>query len=189
MALSCDNARWMSPDVAWRLCTAARRDHGCLAAPAHHRHRRGGHHLRARRARRQSHDRHLAVAADRRPGRSWPGSGTCPSPPDLRTLSPGSPSLSTANQPRPGERPQIANPAPAPGLSACPLPGILGHHDHLPGQGSAHRAIRGIGSDIAPDQTNFPNGPWCLLTGGLSEVSRACLQSMPTCRAALQRGQ
>jgi len=79
--------------------------------------------------------------------RSWPGSGTCPSPPDLRTLSPGSPSLSTANQPRPAERPQIANPAPAPGLSACPLPGILGHHDHLPGQGSAHRAIRGIGSD------------------------------------------
>jgi hypothetical protein len=32
------------------------------------------------------------------------------------------PSSSTARQPRPAERPQIANPAPSPGPSACPLP-------------------------------------------------------------------
>ena len=42
---------------------------------------------------------------------------------------------------------QNANPASAPGVSACPLPGILAHQDHLRRQGSAHRAIRGIGSE------------------------------------------
>jgi Transposase DDE domain group 1 len=51
---------------------AARRDHGRLAAPAHRRHRRPGHPGRARRARRQGHDRHPAVAADRRPGPARP---------------------------------------------------------------------------------------------------------------------
>ena len=43
--------------------------------------------------------------------------------------------------------PHIANPASAPGPSACPLPGIPAHQDHSRRQGSAHRAIRGIGSD------------------------------------------
>jgi transposase len=33
------------------------------------------------------------------------------------------------------------------GQSACPLPRILPHQDHLPRPDSAHRAIRGIGSD------------------------------------------
>ena len=46
---------------------AARRDHGRLAAPAHRPHRRPGHPGRSRRARRQGHDRHPALAADRRP--------------------------------------------------------------------------------------------------------------------------
>jgi len=47
---------------------AARRDHGRLAAPAH-RHGPGrGHRARPRGARRQGHDRHPALAADRRPG-------------------------------------------------------------------------------------------------------------------------
>ena len=46
---------------------AARREHGRLAAPAHRDHRRRGHPGGARRARRQGHDRHPAVAADRRP--------------------------------------------------------------------------------------------------------------------------
>ena len=47
--------------------SAARRDHGRLAAPAHRHHRRPRHPGRARRARRQGHDHHPAVAADRRP--------------------------------------------------------------------------------------------------------------------------
>jgi hypothetical protein len=51
---------------------AARREHG-LAAPAHRRRRaRPGHRGRARRARRQGHDRHPALAADRRPGTADP---------------------------------------------------------------------------------------------------------------------
>jgi hypothetical protein len=50
-----------------------------------------------------------------------------PHQPDLRLLSPGSPSSSTARQPRPQKGPQTANPAPAPGPPACPLPGILAH--------------------------------------------------------------
>ena len=36
--------------------------------------------------------------------------GTCPHPPDLQTLSPGSPSSSTARQPRTAERPQTGEP-------------------------------------------------------------------------------
>jgi Transposase DDE domain group 1 len=51
---------------------AAGREHGRLAAPAHRHHRRRGHPGRARRARRQGHDRHLAVAADRRPRPAGP---------------------------------------------------------------------------------------------------------------------
>jgi hypothetical protein len=51
---------------------AARREHGRLAAPAHRPHRRRGHPGRPRRTRRQGHDRHLAVAADRRPGPADP---------------------------------------------------------------------------------------------------------------------
>ena len=51
---------------------AAGRDHGRLAAPAHRHHRRAGHPGRARRARRQGHDRHPALAADRRPRPAGP---------------------------------------------------------------------------------------------------------------------
>ena len=61
-----------------------------------------------------------------------PSSGNCPPPPDLRLLSPGSPSSSTARQPRPQKGPHTANPAPAPGPSACRLPAIPAHQDHLP---------------------------------------------------------
>jgi hypothetical protein len=56
---------------------AARREHGRLAAPAHRRHCRRGHPGRARRARRQGHDRHPAVAADRGPRPTGP---PCPPP-------------------------------------------------------------------------------------------------------------
>ena len=111
--------------------SAARRQHGRLAAPAHRPHRRRGHPGRPRRVRRQSHDRHPAAAADRRrpwaadpprlvpdytaparprpappEGEGWPGCGNCPSLPHLRLLSPGSPSLPTARQLRPAERPR-----------------------------------------------------------------------------------
>jgi len=57
---------------------AAGREHGRLVAPAHRHHRRGGHPGRARGARRQGHDRHPALAADRRPGPA----GTPRPPPD-----------------------------------------------------------------------------------------------------------
>jgi len=78
---------------------AARRDHGCLAAPAHRRHRRGGHPVRARRARRQGHDRHLAMAADRRPGPADP-----PRPP---------PGAAAPTRPQPASR----GPGPAAGTA------------------------------------------------------------------------
>jgi phosphatidylserine decarboxylase len=52
-----------------------------------------------------------------------------------------------ACQPRTAERPADREPGAAPGPSACPLPGILAHQGHLRRQGSAHRAIRGIGSE------------------------------------------
>ena len=76
---------------------AARRDHGRLAAPAHRHHRRRGHPGRARRARRQGHDRHPAVAADRRPRPADP-----PRPP---------PGAAAAARPRPASR----GPGPAAG--------------------------------------------------------------------------
>ena len=97
------------------------------------------------------HARHLILRLPpgHEPASRGPGPAAGPARPRLTcaSLSPGSPSLSTARQPRPAERPATANPAPAPGLSACPLPGILAHQDHLRRQGSAHRAIRGFGSD------------------------------------------
>jgi hypothetical protein len=55
------------------------------------------------------HARHLTLRlppATASCPRSWPGCETCPPPPDLRLLSPGSPSLPTARQPRPAERPR-----------------------------------------------------------------------------------
>jgi hypothetical protein len=52
--------------------SAARREYGRLAAPAHRRHLRGGHPGRSRCARRQGHDRHPALAADRRPRPAGP---------------------------------------------------------------------------------------------------------------------
>lgn len=66
--------------------------------------------------------------------RSWPGYGTCPHPPDLHTLSPGSRPRPRPDSPVRRKAPQTANPAPAPGPSACPLPGILAHQDHLWGR-------------------------------------------------------
>ena len=51
---------------------AAGREYGRLAAPAHRHHRRAGHPGRPRRARRQGHDRHPALAADRRPRPAGP---------------------------------------------------------------------------------------------------------------------
>ena len=102
---------------------AARRRHRRLAAPAHRHHRRRGHPGRARRARRQGHDRHPAVAADRRPRPADPprpapdpaaparlrpaprgaGPAAGPARPRLTCAStaPGSSSPSTARQPRP----------------------------------------------------------------------------------------
>ena len=76
---------------------AAGRDHGRLAAPAHRHHRRAGHPGRARRARRQGHDRHLALAADRGPRPADP-----PRPP---------PDPAAAARPQPAPR----GPGPAPG--------------------------------------------------------------------------
>ena len=75
------------------------------------------------------------------------GRGNCPPPPDLRLLSPAPHPGPRPVRPNRRKAPQTANPAPTPGLSACPLPGILAHQDHLQRQGSAHRAIRGVGSD------------------------------------------
>jgi hypothetical protein len=63
------------------------------------------------------------------------------------TLSFGSPFSSTARQPRPQKGPADREPGASPGPPACPPPGILGHQDHLRGRRSAHRTIRGIGSD------------------------------------------
>ena len=56
-------------NLAWMWRSAARRDHGRLAAPAHRPHRRGGHPGRARGARRQGHDRHLRWRLIAVPGR------------------------------------------------------------------------------------------------------------------------
>ena len=150
---------------------AARRDHGRLAAPAHRRHRWGGHPGRARRARRQGHDRHLAVAADRR---AWPADPPCPPPGTAASAWPldasrgagpaagtARPRLTTHPEPR---LPVLVHGLPAPtrrnartsrtrrrllGPSACPLSGIPAHQDHLRREGSAHRAIRGFGSDAS----------------------------------------
>ena len=62
------SALWISPgEPGVDVGRAARRGHGRLAAPAHRHGPWRGHRARARRARRQGHDRHLAVAADRRP--------------------------------------------------------------------------------------------------------------------------
>ena len=80
---------------------AARRERGRLAAPAHRPHRGRGHPGRARRAPRQGHDRHLAVAAERGPRPADP-----PRPP---------PGPAAAARPRPATR----GPRPASG-TACP---------------------------------------------------------------------
>ena len=82
---------------------AARRDHGRLAAPAHRHHRRPGHPGRARRARRQGHDRHPALAADRRPRPAGP-----PRPP---------PDPAAAARPQPAPR----GPGPATGTARTRL--------------------------------------------------------------------
>ena len=62
-----------SPDKAaaehWHRHRTTRRDHGRVAAPGHLHHRRGGHPGRARRARRQGHDRYLAWRLIAVPGR------------------------------------------------------------------------------------------------------------------------
>ena len=52
--------------------------------------------------------------------RSWPGYETCPHPPDLRTLSPGSLSSSTARQPDPQTGP--ADREPGAGARAASMP-------------------------------------------------------------------
>src|SRR5580693_949696 len=59
---------------------------------------------------------------------------TCPHLPDLRALSPAPRPADSLPAPDPQEDPQTANPAPAPGLPAWLLPGILTHQDHLPKQ-------------------------------------------------------
>jgi hypothetical protein len=59
-------------NTAWMWGRAARRHHGRLAAPAHRHGPRRGHRARARGPRRQGHDRHHALAADRRPGPADP---------------------------------------------------------------------------------------------------------------------
>ena len=116
-----------------------------------------GHPVRARRARRQGHDRHPALAADRRPR---PADPPCPPPdpaaaarPQPAPRDPG-PAAGPAHRrltcppepsaprpcPRPAraraaERPADREPGASPGLSACPPPGSRAHQDHLPGSG------------------------------------------------------
>jgi hypothetical protein len=98
------------------------------------------------------HARHLILRL--RPAtacspRSWPGCGTCPHPPDLHTLSLGSPSLSTACRSDPKKGPQIANPARLPGHQPARYRESW-HTKSVCRQQSAHRAIRGIGSERIP---------------------------------------
>jgi hypothetical protein len=153
---------------------AARRDHGRLAAPAHRHDRLPGHPGRARRARRQGHDRHPAVAADRRPGpadppRPPPGAAA-PARPQPAARGPG-PAAGPARTrltcapraPAPSPRPRPASPARRkapdrePGAdsraSSMPLPGIPARQDHLRRQESARRATRGIGSELSSWRT------------------------------------
>ena len=79
--------------------------------------------------------------------RCWPGYGNCLPPPDLRAPEPRLPVLVHGPPAPTAERPANRGPGVGSGVSACPLPGILEHQDHLRTQGSAHHDIRGIGSD------------------------------------------
>ena len=97
------------------------------------------------------HARHLTLRLP--PGhsllpRSWPGYGTCPHPPDLRTSSPGSPSSSTARQPRPAERPRRSRTRRRrPGRQYARYQ-ESGAPRSFTQATVTHRAIRGIGSDL-----------------------------------------
>ena len=126
---------------------------GCTSSPPSPRGQ--DHPGRARRARRQGHDRHPALAADRRPRPAdpprpppdpaaaarpqpaprGPGPAAGPARPRLTTLSlsPGSPSL-THGPPAPTRR-KARKPRTRrrhPGHQSCPLPGNPAHQDHLP---------------------------------------------------------
>jgi hypothetical protein len=130
-----------------------RRDHGRLAAPARRPYRRPGHPGRARRARRQGHNRDLAVAADRRRGRlirqardltlrlppglnpvpeSSSGSGTCLPSPDPRLLTSGSLLIyGLPSRPEQRKASQTGEPGAGSRAVSMPVPGIVTHQDHL----------------------------------------------------------
>ena len=93
------------------------------------------------------HARHLILRLP--PGHSLhPAAGTaCPRLTcAIRAPLPVPASRLTSPDPQKGT--QTANPAPTPGPSACPAPGSPAYQDHLRNQVPAHRAIRGIGSDV-----------------------------------------
>ena len=100
-----------------------------------------------------------------------------PAPSDLRLLSPGSPSLSTAVSPDRRKALQTTNPAPTSGPSACPPPGILAHQDHLWEPGSTHRVIREIGSEA--DQGNFGMGNFGIERQGAVRLTLADMPELP----------
>jgi hypothetical protein len=106
------------------------------------------------------------LGASRGPG---PAAGTARPRLTTPAPSPGSPSLSTACQPRPAERPAHREPGAGSRAVGMPLPGIPAHQDHLQREGSAHRAIRGIGSDSILvrgfESADHELGPW--LAGAL----------------------
>jgi hypothetical protein len=69
-----------------------------------------------------------------------------PAPPEPPAPRPRPPLTS----PGPQKGPHTANPAPAPGLSACPLPGILDHQDHLLRRGRFTALLAESGQTAAP---------------------------------------
>ena len=100
-------------------------------------------------------------AASRGPG---PAAGPAPFPPDLRLLSSGSPSLSTAPSPGPqkGRKPRTRRVSRG---DSMPRPGILAHPDQLHRRQSAHSAIRRSGRQSPrslPDHNTAGKGRFAL---------------------------
>ena len=79
--------------------------------------------------------------------RSWPGYGNCQPPPDLRTLSCGSPSWHTAHQPRTAERHPDRDPGARSRAMNMPSTRKPGTPRSFTEAGATHHAIRGIGSE------------------------------------------
>ena len=158
-----------------------------------------------RRARRQGHDRHPAVAADRRPRpadpprpppdpaaparplacfpRSWPGCGTCPPPPDLRTPEPRLPVPDHGLQPRSAERPANREPGASPRAVSMPAtrsPGaprsFTGARDQLTAlfAESGQRSIPGVGRAV-PMSIWLPGWPALPSSASAAERAMSCL--------------